>query len=118
MKQQEQRHGRWTNFETLAAAVCLEADLRSRAYWKNEADNCKTEAYSIRAFLADCWTVGSVARSMLADRLENELTADRITGTSLHADVLRRSLKHVKWLEIADHFLTNDSQKSNWTKTL
>ena len=108
MKQQEQRNGRWANYETLAAAACLEYDADLRSYCRQTAENCKADALSIRGFLADGSTVGKVTTSILASRLESELTTEHIVGVALHRSLLRRSLPRVNWLEIADHFLTND----------
>jgi hypothetical protein len=108
MTQQEQRHQRWTNDETLAAAVCLEFDARRRMYWKAVAEAYKEEVRSVKHLLADCWTVQSVARILLADKLQIELTLDRIPGVSLQDDILRRSVNHVNWLDIADHFLADE----------
>lgn len=106
---EERGYNGWVNYETWAVALWLDNDQASYLYWREQAARQRREAANSCQVREGLWTEAEARRFNLADQLlEEVIDASPLQEASLYSDLLSGALAEVNWLEIVDHWLSEE----------
>jgi hypothetical protein len=99
------RYNGFLNYETWVVALWIDNDQDSYIYWREIAEECRSEVASSEAL-----RVGEAAIELLADRLKEDHRSraphERLGGeVDVYCDLLTAALDEVDWVEVAEQLL-------------